>query len=271
MKKFLSTICFILLFLVSHAQQTEIPAALKPFVKTGYEVLDFAKQDMNGDKLADYILILKKAGEDTITFDNAEWNAVRPIMLIVNQPGGKLEKIAENNELILCRNCGGAMGDPYQGITTKPGEFTVDFYGGSSWRWSDQYLFRYDKVKKNWFMETQAMSSMHVADPDAKEETTLIKRVETGDISLQGFSLYYNSDSSVYKVNTTKTYFYPSPDLKAKPKRAYLVKGDTVLSTKYFKNFVQCAFTNNKNETTYGYILKKDLVLINAGKPAAVQ
>jgi hypothetical protein len=254
-----------------NAQNTEIPSELKPFVKQGYNVLDFAKEDMNADGRPDYILILKTTKEDTMSFDNPDWDASRPLLLIIRQSNGTLKSVANNSELILCRQCGGVMGDPYQGINTKPGEFTVDFYGGSSWRWSASYTFVYDKVKKNWFMQTHASSYFQSGDPETTMEESTINRDEAGDISLQNFSPYYNADSSSWKVNAAKTWFYASPELKTEPKKAYLVKGDNIVSVKNFKNFIECNYTNSKGTITSGYILKKDLTILQSRKPKAMQ
>jgi len=267
MIKLLSTLLFITgnLFTLN-AQDKPVPKELKPFIKEGYEAMDFEKGDLNGDKLEDYLLILKIKGEDTMTYDNPEWDAQRPLLLLIRQTDKKLKEAITNDELILCRNCGGVMGDPYQGIMIKPGGFSVDFYGGSSWRWSDTYTFLYDKVKKDWFLERHGSSNFHAGDPEGTEENTTIRRSEIGDVSLLKYSPDYNTDSSEWKVNVAKTYFYQSPLLGSKPKKAYLVKGNTVTSYKQFKNFIQCTFTNNKDESTTGFILKKDLVLVGKAR-----
>lgn len=249
------------------AQDIVVPAELKSFIQPGYDVMDLVKEDLNGDRLKDYILVFKIAGEDTISFDNPRWDAARPLTLIIRQPGGSLKLMSSSSSLVLCRNCGGVMGDPYQGITAKPGEFTVSFYGGSSWRWSEEYTFRYDKQKKDWLLETHKSASFHSGDPEKTMEETTIRRGEIGDIPLPVFTPGYNTDSSTWKVKTAKTFFYASPVLLSKPKRSYLVKGNTLVSSKQFKNFIGCSYTNEKGDVTQGYILKKDLELVNAYIP----
>ena len=81
------------------AQNPDLPVELKPFIQKGYEAMDFAKQDLNGDKLPDYILILKLQGEDTMTFDNPDWEAGRPFLLILRQSNGSLKQTVSNNDL----------------------------------------------------------------------------------------------------------------------------------------------------------------------------
>jgi hypothetical protein len=264
-------IAALIFMLAAKAQSPDFPAELKPFVTKGYTALDFLKADLDADGRMDYILILKKAGEDTISFDNPDWDAQRPLLIITKQADGKLKKAVQNDELVMCKNCGGMMGDPYVGLETKPGQFSIDFYGGSSWRWSESYLFRYDKLKKDWYLQQHSFSSFQSGDPEHTTQEGAAKREETGDIALKNFNAYYNSDSNNYMVKSSKTYFYNSPDLKSVPRKAYVVKGNLVLSTKYFKNFIQCSFTNSNQQTTYGYILKKDLELVRFNPPKAIQ
>lgn len=250
------------------AQNIAVPDELKSFIMPGYEVLDVVKGDLNNDKKQDYLLVLKTAGEDTISFDNTVWDAHRPLLVITRQPNGTLKTVAVNNELIFCKNCGGVMGDPYQGLVIKPGEFTADLYGGSSWRWAETFTFRYDAVKKNWFLQTHKSTSFQSGDPEKTMNESVISRSEIGDITIEKFTTHYNADSSTWKVKSAKAYFYTNPLIGSKPKKAYLVKGNEFVSYKQFRNFVQCSFTNTKGTVTSGYILKKDLQLVEARKPS---
>lgn len=65
-----------------------------------------------------------------------------------------------------------------------------------------------------------------------------------------------------YKVNAPKTYFYDQPSLKSKPRKAYLLKGDVVSCGRQTANFVLVYFTNAKDQSTEGFVLKKDLAVI---------
>jgi hypothetical protein len=242
------------------AQDKETPKELQPYILQGYAVLDFAKGDLNGDTLPDYILILKTSGEDTLTFDNPEWNAARPLLLIIRQPGGGLQSVASNTDIVLCRQCGGAMGDPYMGMTIKNNEFSIETYGGSSWRWGETVTFRYDKIKKNWFLQKQVITSFQAGDPQTTTTSSRIERNETGDISILKYTPFYNADTSRWKVQAAKTFFYESPQLNSKPGKTYLLKGDVVKGYKAFKNFIECTFENTKGAITTGYVLRKDLV-----------
>lgn len=271
MKKLFCSLFLLPSILTIKAQPGDWPAELKPYILQGYTVLDFIKGDLNNDKLEDYILILKTNGEDTTGFDNPDRDAARPLLILTRQTDGTLKSEATNASVVLCKHCGGVMGDPYQGVTIKTGEFSISFYGGSSWRWTTDYTFRYDVAKKNWFLQSHGSSSFQSGDPERTLEETFIDRTEIGDITIEKFSPYYNTDSTTWKVNVAKAYFYANPDIRSKPKKAYLVKGNTVTAFRKFKNFIQCSFTNAKGTTTSGFLLRKDLLLLSSAASKAAQ
>lgn len=269
MKHILTASLLALASLRSPAQDPSVPKELQPFVPLGFTVLDFRKGDINYDKRADYVVVLRRQGEDTLMAGvSLDDPPARPLVLITRQANGKLVKAAENGELVLCRECGGVMGDPYQGVEIVPGGFKVDFYGGSSWRWADTYLFRYDRRLKKWMLEQHQSTSFHAGDPENTQHDERILRSEAGDIPLESFTPYYNADSSHWKVAASKTFFYESPELNNKPRKAYLVSGNTVQSTRRFRHFVYVSYTNDKGEITSGYLLKKDLQLLSTPRPA---
>lgn len=250
---------FISCISAARAQEKQLPKELEPFVPQGKEMLDFGKADLDGDGRSDYILILKIAGEDTLSFDDTNWDMQRNLLLLTRQASNKLKQAAFNNELVLCRHCGGAVGDPYMGLSTRPGEFTLEFYGGSSWKWGQTITFRYDKAKKNWFVYRDIATSSHPEEDRYVETQAILEKAEIGEISLQQYTVNYNMDTSAYRVKAAKTFFYESPQLKTKPRKGYLLKGDTVKAYRRFRNFIECTFSGKNNTFTTGYILRKDL------------
>lgn len=260
----------VLLPLLGLCQEKPLPEELKPFVRTGYEVLDWGSEDLNGDQRKDYILILKKLGEDSAGVESDDWAIARPLLLLIRQKNKTLKTVAENKEVVLCRHCGGAMGDPYEGLTLSPGKFQLDFYGGSVDRWAVAVHFMYDRMKNDWLLEKEKTTSFNALDPEKEEVEATLTRKETGDIRLSEYKQEHNHDNSDWLVKQ-KTWFYNSPELNSKPRKAYLVRGDRVKSWAVYRNFVQCMFENKNGEYTSGYILKKDLQRLPAQKPKAVQ
>lgn len=118
-----------------------IPGELRPFVLPGTRALCAAGADLNADGLRDYVLVLEKVNErDTASI----WSdAPRPLLVVVRRPGGTLHVAARNDRVVYCAACGGAFGDPFEGVEVGAGTFTVYHYSGSSSRWRADYTFGY--------------------------------------------------------------------------------------------------------------------------------
>lgn len=68
-----------------------------------------------------------------------------------------------------------------------------------------------------------------------------------------------NSNSKIFKVISSKTYFHTTPDVKNK-KNAYLVYGEKIFGIAESKYFVYTEFENTSGIKTVGWILKDDLI-----------
>lgn len=262
MKLFILLTALFISFQPVTAQQKDLakpPAGSTAFIPKGYELLDYETGDLNGDGRSDVVLVLKHVNEDSMDMDEPD-NA-RPLMLLTRQANNKLTLAARNDELVMCKQCGGIFGDPYEGLTVGKNMLTINFYGGSAWRWSVEYQFKYDAAAKNWMLEKETNSYYHNADPD-KIKTTVFSKEELGKVPISGMPAQLGACAAKYKVIAAKTYFYDQPSLKSKPRKGYLLKGDVVSCNRATKNFISVYFTNAKDQSTEGFILKKDLVAV---------
>jgi len=126
----------------------------------GYILLDSASGDFNQDGLRDYIIVLKNLSEDSLT------DSARPLIILLGNKKQALDLFARNDSVVYCKACGGVFGDPYQGITIKKQYFSIDHYGGSSWRWTRNTTFRYDKASRKFLLHRDGGESYHTSDPD---------------------------------------------------------------------------------------------------------
>jgi len=243
---------------ISNAQPPVYPPEAQPFIIKGYDVLDYKAGDLNGDGKEDAILILKNPGEDSIVDDNV----TRPFLILIRQADGKLKQVVKNENAIMCRQCGGVFGDPYEGVELFNKGFSLSFYGGSSWRWAYNYEFRWNAMKKNWFLHKETQTSFQSGDPEVTMKTAEIAAAELGEIPIDKFNTDPGYDGSKWKVKTVKIFFYDSPKLGSKPRKAYLLKGNIATCIRLLKNFIEVSFENTKGEITSGYILRKDLAPI---------
>lgn len=244
------------IFFTSSAQEKPLPDEVKPFLLPGYEVLDCVTGDLTGDKKPDAILIQHIKGEDTLL----DQDYTRPMLILVRQPNGKLKQAVRNDSAILCRHCGGLFGDPYEQTTINKNGFSLFFYGGSAWRWAYEYRFTWNAARKTWLLTLESRNTFNSTDPQMKMTEANIRQAELGDVTISQFNpsrpLY---DETRWKVTTAKTFFYDSPELGSKPRKGFLLKGDTVIAIRQLKNFIEVSFENEKSVFTEGFILRKDL------------
>ncbi|HAN79104.1 MAG TPA: hypothetical protein DCQ31_15730 [Bacteroidales bacterium] len=158
---------------------------LLTFVPAGFSVFDTIPGDLNLDQYPDMVLILKNDLEevDSLAMDNPY---ERPLLLLTGQTDGTYKLAAKNNKTVMCKMCGGSFGDPYTGVTIKNGRFSVEHYGGSSWRWAKVISYLYNTEQGKWFLVRIGNDSFHSAEPD-KVETTIKTDKEFGSVLFENF------------------------------------------------------------------------------------
>ena len=160
-------------------------AALKTFVPAGYEILDTAFGDLNGDAVADWLLVLKKPVEEEPEGDNLQ-STDRLLLILLGGENGALRLAARNDNVVFHVNDGGMMGDPYTGLTIKNGFFSVEHYGGSAWRWTHITTFKWSKTDATWLLFKEGGDSFHAFEPD-KVETKVRTQKDFGKVRFVDF------------------------------------------------------------------------------------
>ena len=136
-------------------------AELKSFVPAGYEILGFEYGDLNKDELTtDALIALKVIGKE-------EAESTRPLLVLTRQADGSLKQVAQNDYVVYCADCGGVMGDPFQGLVIKDGYFSVEHFGGSRWKWLNVTTFKYDPAIDNWLLHRFGSESYDGFKPDS--------------------------------------------------------------------------------------------------------
>ena len=163
----------------------DIPAIINGYLVEDYVVLDHKTGDINGDGQTDLILILKrpKEAETSDVVNNPE---PRPLLLIVNN-GSRLSLRELNPDVVLCVDCGGLMGDPYSAIAHQGDYFSIEHYGGSSWRWTHIVTFRYDGDVDNWVLHKVGGVSYHSSDPESSMEESVLSTADFGTVLFRDY------------------------------------------------------------------------------------
>lgn len=162
----------------------QIPAEVARFVEAGTKALRLEKADLNGDGFEDYLLVLEK---QNVSAEDPMEAGQRPLLILTGDKTGKLTLAKRNDEIIMCRQCGGIFGDPFEDLIAKPKSFTAHMYGGSAWRWSYTYTFNYSRIDNTWQLVRVEESSYHTSDPD-KAKTKIYTPKTFGKIDIADFN-----------------------------------------------------------------------------------
>jgi hypothetical protein len=146
---------------------------VRPFVPEGEEIMDWKAGDLNRDSLMDVVLITEMVAQDGIEKEyanendepNMDGDLPRPVILLLGTPEGGLKLAERNDHVTLCRDCGGAFGDPYEGITIKNGYFSIEHYGGAAWRWTRIITFKYVPAEHTWYLHRDGGETFLSGDP----------------------------------------------------------------------------------------------------------
>jgi hypothetical protein len=161
---------------------------LSEFIPSGYSLLDSASGNLNLDSLDDMILVLKKNGEDS-TSDVSEHPEKRPLLILTANNDGSYELAARNDNTVYCVDCGGVMGDPYMDVVIRNGFFSIEHYGGSSWRWTRIITYKYSPADKGWLLFKDGNESFHSSDP-GKVERKILTSKDFGKVEFEDFDIY---------------------------------------------------------------------------------
>lgn len=127
------------------AQAPELPKIgreISDFIPDGWILKDSAELDFNEDKKPDYVGVLEKEWDENE--ENRQWYP-RILFAVRSTEAGDFQLDFQDENLIRARDEGGVFGDPYEPLTAEGVSFTTHSYGGSAWRWSEDYTYTYKK------------------------------------------------------------------------------------------------------------------------------
>ncbi len=144
-----SLIVVLLVAQVSFGQQkvlSTIPLtgnSIASFIPAGYDTLATATGDLNKDSVSDVAMVLFNKLEDSDDSKMDPDSLPARLLIILFKKGNQYSLAGKSDSAILCKGCGGVMGDPFAGIYIKRGVLVIDHFGGSAWKWSYTHRFRY--------------------------------------------------------------------------------------------------------------------------------
>ncbi|MBF4693373.1 hypothetical protein [Fusibacter ferrireducens] len=114
---------------------------IQSFIPNGWLLLDAVELDFNNDGFMDAVGVLEIDGSD-MTEDDL-YNFPRILFAIKNSGDKRYELSFQDANLIRTEFEGGVFGDPYIELDVTDHNFSTHAYGGSSWKWSEDYTYSY--------------------------------------------------------------------------------------------------------------------------------
>jgi hypothetical protein len=195
MKKAFLLSLMISISLVSIAQELKItiPMTAKDpegFAPKGWEIDAVEKGDLNGDEIDDAAIVMTKP--EVMENDTLKESSKRFLVLVFGD-GSQFKRTAFSDEAALDKDEGGAMGDPFQDLKIEKGIVTINYYGGSAWRWGVTERYRWQQNR--WMLIGATYESFHATEPD-----------ETGSVTDTNLStgFVHRTDADIEDVNGRK-------------------------------------------------------------------
>jgi len=118
---------------ITEEQQLALTDSFNRFIPRGHTVEDTAMADFNNDGLRDIVVV---SGNKNDPDQN------RCLVILAAAKNGYTLS-AKSAAAVLCAGCGGAFGDPYAGVACRKNILVIHHYGGSAWRWTSDFTFRF--------------------------------------------------------------------------------------------------------------------------------
>lgn len=165
-------------------EEIKVLPDVAPFVEKGTKAIALETADLNGDGRADFILVLEKQKPEIR--DDFPVNQ-RPMLILTRGADGNLAVVKRNDRVVMCSQCGGVFGDPFESIEAGRNTFTIQHYGGSNWRWAYKYKFNYSRIDRTWHLVRVEDSSYHTSDPNKAKTSIYTPPRHFGKIDFSDF------------------------------------------------------------------------------------
>ncbi|WP_261663044.1 hypothetical protein [Deinococcus sp. Marseille-Q6407] len=238
-----------LLFLAGAAlfpQAQALSPQVAPFVPAGYSVIQGKAVDLDGDGRPDRVLALE---------DTRSEQGDRILLLLRGTPAGFRLWAQAAPDVLLCRQCGGAWGDPLDSLQAGRGWLRVNHYGGSRWRWSISQTFglQQGRWRLTGFQRTSfdalGTSETSVQVPPAECQNTELSQLVCG-LPVTG--------AGQWRVRSPRAFFYRSPSSAARAGQ-YVVAGQRVNVYRRYRTFAEAEFVPGNGPSTIGFLRLSDL------------
>lgn len=136
----------------------ELPESAKKFIPQNYEVLMGIQGDLNDDGNQDIAVVFSHESEKTEA-DDIDAIPTRILKILFSDGNDNYSEFISNDNVILCKWCGGVLGDPLWEMKIEDGVLNIYHYAGSAWRWG--YNHNYKFIDGEIYLISESYSSYH--------------------------------------------------------------------------------------------------------------
>ncbi len=145
------------------------------FIPKGYQIIYQKEGNLNDDKVKDVAIIIESKTEIANLKETDHAQKPRILFILLGKLSGGYDLSVQSNESIMLSDDGGVFGDPLQELYIMGKTVCVDYYGGSNFKWSYTYKWRYQN--NGWFLIGATHSTM---DPFENKLETYDFNLSTG-------------------------------------------------------------------------------------------
>lgn len=165
---------------IEEAETEEWSETPMDFTPEGYVLYKTYKGDLNGDDYEDVVAVFNAVDSDDDMRNRA-------VMLLTTDADGQLTMAALNKGGALCSECGGVMGDPFVAVVIKNRYFTIEHFGGSRQKWTDDPTFKYNEEDGKWYLHQHSKAVHDGLDPENGSSSTILTTKDFGKVSFEEF------------------------------------------------------------------------------------
>ncbi|MCB0698503.1 MAG: hypothetical protein H6551_01965 [Chitinophagales bacterium] len=151
------------------------------FIPEAYMLHEEYHGDLNRDNYEDVLLVLEPTADPDYMINRA-------VMLLTRNEDSTLKIAAMCKNGALCKECGGMMGDPLANVVINKGYFTIEHFGGSREKWTDDPTFKYNKEHGKWYLHRRSKQVHDGLDPENGSSSTMLTTKDFGVVDFEDFS-----------------------------------------------------------------------------------
>ncbi|MFH2141188.1 MAG: hypothetical protein ABIJ97_02105 [Bacteroidota bacterium] len=179
----------VLMFSITFGQSNLIESQnISQFIPKDYSILNLTKGDLNLDSIADIILVLNLNGEDSLS--SIENPVKRKFLILIGQADNSYILFNQNDNIVYFYGYDLNFKEAFVDIIIGKGIFSIDHYGGFTYRWGRSTAFSYDASENNWFLSMDNYSTFNVTDLDEQGTEKLINTKNYNKLSFDKFDIY---------------------------------------------------------------------------------